>query len=69
MNAKDACYWIGLFVGLRAWGVVGIFQFLGALVIGVGCGYLAERVYSSGTGPPDDGFSPPPRDDDPYGPR
>lgn len=63
MSAKDIVYWIGLFGGLiigalvmRVLGVGGIFQFLGALVFGVGCGYLAEKTYTGGTGSGGDDF-------------
>lgn len=55
MNIKDAIYWIGLFLGLiigaqvmKLLGIGGILRFLGALVVGVGLGWLAERVYASG---------------------
>ncbi len=73
MSAKDAAYYIGLFGGLiagtlalRAMGISGIFQLLGGLVVGVGCGYLAERVCSAGTDSGPDDFPPPPGDGDPY---
>jgi hypothetical protein len=41
---------------MRVLGVGGIFQFLGALVFGVGCGYLAEKTYTGGTGSGGDDF-------------
>lgn len=52
MQTKDAIYWIGLMAGLvigsqimKMLGIGGILQFLGGLVLGVGCGLLAERLY------------------------
>jgi hypothetical protein len=54
MNPKDAPYYIGLMagliigtLGLKALGVTGIFQFIGALVIGMAVALAAEHVHKS----------------------
>ncbi|MEW6212010.1 MAG: hypothetical protein AB1631_26880 [Acidobacteriota bacterium] len=60
MSIKDAVYYAGLMVGLiigtltmRALGAGGILQILGALVVGVGLGVVAQKLYeSSKQGPP-----------------
>ena len=72
MNTKDAVYYVGLMGGLivgtlvlRSLGVGGILQFAGGIVVGVGCGYLAERAYSGPKPPkradfePQDSLGPP----------
>ncbi len=63
MGGEDAVYCVGLIGGLiigalvmRVLGFVGIVQFLGALVFGVGCGYLAEKTYTGGSGSGGDDF-------------
>jgi positive regulator of sigma E activity len=60
MSIKEAVYYAGLMVGLiigtfamRALGANGILQILGALVVGVGLGFVAQKLYESGKqGPP-----------------
>ena len=54
MDPKDAPYYIGLIagliigtLGLKALGVTGIFQFIGALVVGIGVALAAERIHAS----------------------
>ncbi|HJU55976.1 MAG TPA: hypothetical protein VJ715_15430 [Pyrinomonadaceae bacterium] len=54
MNPKDAPYYIGLiagimigWLGLRALGVTGIIQFIGALAVGIGVALVAERLHAS----------------------
>lgn len=54
MDPKDAPYYIGLMagliigtLGLRALGVTGILQFIGALLIGIGVALVAERLHAS----------------------
>jgi hypothetical protein len=54
MNPKDAPYYIGLMagliigtLGLRALGVTGIFQFIGALLVGIGIALAAEYVHKT----------------------
>jgi hypothetical protein len=54
MNPKDAPYYIGLIagliigtLGLKALGVTGIFQFLGALAVGIGIALAAEHIHKS----------------------
>ena len=54
MDPKDAPYYIGLiagimigWLGLRAIGVGGILQFIGALVIGIGVALVAERLHAA----------------------
>ena len=53
MNPKDAPYYIGLiagimigWLGLRALGVTGIIQFIGALAVGIGVALVAERLHA-----------------------
>ncbi|HEY0377807.1 MAG TPA: hypothetical protein VGC87_12850 [Pyrinomonadaceae bacterium] len=52
MDPKDAPYYIGLiagimigWLGLRAFGVTGTFQFIGAIVVGIGVALVAERLH------------------------
>ena len=59
MNKDEAVYYVGLMVGLicgtlllRAMGVGGIWQLVGGLVVGVGFGYVAERLYKGSKAPP-----------------
>jgi hypothetical protein len=54
MNPKDAPYYIGLMagliigtLGLKALGVTGIFQFIGALVVAIGIALAAEHIHKS----------------------
>ena len=54
MDPKDAPYYIGLIagliigtLGLKALGVTGIFQFIGALIISIGIAVAAERIHAS----------------------
>lgn len=54
MDPKEAPYYIGLIagliigtLGLKALGVTGIFQLIGALVVGVGIALVAERLHAS----------------------
>ena len=54
MNPKDAPYYIGLIagliigtLGLRALGVTGILQFIGALAVGIAIALAAERIHAS----------------------
>ena len=53
MNPKDAPYYIGLmagimigWLGLRAIGVGGILQFLGAIAVGIGVALVAEHLHA-----------------------
>ena len=60
MSTKEAVYYAGLMVGLiigtfvmRALGIGGILQILAALVVGVGTGFVAQKLYeNSKHGPP-----------------
>jgi hypothetical protein len=54
MNPKDAPYYIGLIagliigtLGLKALGVTGILQFIGALIVGIGIALAAEHIHKS----------------------
>jgi hypothetical protein len=54
MDPKDAPYYIGLIVGimigwlgLRAIGVGGILQFLGAIAVGIAIALVAERLHAT----------------------
>lgn len=65
MNTKDAVYYAGLMGGLlvgtlvlRSFGVGGILQLVGGLVVGVGCGYLAEQACSNPKSSKHDDFGP-----------
>jgi len=53
MSKKDAVYYVGLIAGLiagalvmRALGFGQLMQLLGSVVVGVGCGVLAEAAWS-----------------------
>ena len=53
MDPKDAPYYIGLmagimigYLGLRALGVTGILQFIGAIVVGIAVALVAERLHA-----------------------
>ena len=53
MDPKQAPYYIGLmagimigWLGLRALGVTGIFQLLGAFAVGIGVALVAERLHA-----------------------
>jgi hypothetical protein len=53
MNPKDAPYFIGLiigimigYLGLRALGVTGTLQFLGAIAVGIAIALVAERLHA-----------------------
>jgi hypothetical protein len=53
MNPKDAPYFIGLiagimigWLGLRALGVTGTLQFLGAIAVGIAIALVAERIHA-----------------------
>ena len=54
MDPKDAPYYIGLIagliigtLGLRALGVTGILNMIGALAVGIGVALAAERIHAS----------------------
>jgi hypothetical protein len=71
-TVKDLVYYIGLFGGLAATylflqsqGVHGLIALLGALGVGVACGWLSESIYEKFRNrPPGPGSGPPgsPRD-------
>jgi hypothetical protein len=63
MSTKDAIYYCGLIVGMiagtlvaRQWIANGLIQLGCGLAVGVGCGYVAEQLYSNlRPGGPDQG--------------
>jgi F0F1-type ATP synthase assembly protein I len=64
MGPKDAVYYVGLIGGLivgtlaaRQWITDhGLIQLICGVVVGVGCGYLAEQIYNNfGSGGPGSG--------------
>jgi len=55
MSPRDAVYYLGLFAGIivgavtmRTLGFPWIVQMIVGLVVGVGFGFLAEKIYSGG---------------------
>jgi len=55
MSPRDAVYYVGLFAGIivgvlimRGLGFPTIAQLIVGIVVGVGFGFLAEKIYSGG---------------------
>ena len=66
MSPRDGCYWAGMMFGIllgvlsaRTLGYSNIVGLIAGIVIGVGCGFVCERIYSSLTGGADKDSKPP----------
>jgi len=67
MTPREGCYYAGLIFGMivgvlgaRALGQSSIVGLIVGIVIGVGCGFVSERIYSALTGAEDKNSKPPP---------
>jgi len=67
MTPREGCYYAGLIFGMivgvlgaRALGQSSIVGLIVGIVIGVGCGFVSERIYTALTGAEDKNSKPPP---------